>query len=80
MNTEQIDLFIKVHNELINRKRIKADKYEREDSCWGAFLDVKNGKKNMKDALIDAFKNVYDVEVSDAIYESCYNLCKGFKK
>ena len=76
MDKKQYDLFVKIHNELINRMRIKADKYEREDS-FSAIIDIENGK-NMKDALIDAFKNVYDVEISDAIYESCYNLCKGF--
>lgn len=77
MNKGQYELFTKVHNELINRMRIKASKYQRQDS-FSAVIDVENGK-NMKDALIEAFKAVYNVEISDLIYESCYALCKGFK-
>lgn len=75
MNKEQYELFTKVHNELIKRLRIDADKYERQDS-FSAIIDVENGKP-MKDALVEAFKAVYDVEVSDLIYHSCYNLCVG---
>lgn len=75
MNKEQYELFTKVHNELIKRKRIKADKYELQDS-FSAIIDVENGK-DMKDALIEAFKAVYDVEISDAMYMSCYAVCKG---
>lgn len=78
MDREQYELFTKVHNELINRMRIKADKYEREDS-FSAYFDVIDGKKSMKDALIHAFRAVYNVEISNAIYESCYALCKGFR-
>lgn len=76
MDKKQYELFTKVHNELINRMGIEADKYERQDS-FSAIIDVENGK-NMKDALIEAFKAVYDVEISDSIYESCYALCKGW--
>lgn len=76
MNKEQYELFTKVHNELINRLRIDADKHEREDS-FSAIIDVENGIP-MKEALIEAFKTVYDVEVSDMIYDSCYALCVGF--
>ena len=76
MNKEQYELFTKVHNELLNRLRIDADKYERQDS-FSAIIDVEKGKP-MKDALIEAFKAVYDVEVSDMIYNSCYALCAGW--
>lgn len=77
MNKEQYELFTKVHNELINRMRIEADKYERQDS-FSAIIDVENGK-DMKEALIETFAAVYDVEISDAIYDSCYALCAGWK-
>ena len=76
MNKEQYELFTKVHNELINRLRINADKYERQDS-FSAIIDVENGKP-MKEALIETFKAVYDVEIPDTIYESCYALCMGW--
>lgn len=76
MDKKQRELFTKVHNELINRMRIKADKYERQDS-FSAIIDVKNGK-DMKEALIETFKEVYNVEVTDVIYDSCYALCKGW--
>lgn len=78
MTQEQKELFIKVHNELLKRKRIQADKYEREDSCYGAMIDVEKGQ-DMQEALIEAFKNVYGVEISDALYKSCYALCVGPK-
>lgn len=77
MDRKQYDLFTKVHNELINRLRINADKYEREDS-FSVIIDVESGRKSMKEALIEVFDLVYDVKVTDAIYESCYALCKGF--
>lgn len=75
MDKEQYELFTKVHNELIKRLRINADKYERQDS-FSAIIDVENGM-DMKEALIEAFKAVYDVEISDKIYDSCYALCAG---
>lgn len=78
MDNPQYELFSKVHNELISRMGIEADHYERQDS-FSAIIDVMNGK-DMKEALIEAFDAVYDVEVTDEIYESCYNLCKGFKE
>lgn len=77
MNKELYELFIKVHNELINRLGIDADKYEREDS-FSAIIDVENGK-DMKEALVEAFDLVYGVEVTNEIYNSCYALCKGFQ-
>ena len=75
MDKEQYELFTKVHNELIKRLRINADKYARQDS-FSAIIDVENGM-DMKEALIEAFKAVYDVEISDKIYNSCYALCTG---
>lgn len=76
MDREQIELFTKVHNELLNRKGIEPDKYEWQDS-YSAIIDVEKGRKSMKDALIEAFEAVYDVEISDMYYESCLALCKG---
>ena len=63
MDKKQYELFTQVHNELIKRLGIEADKYERQDS-FSVVIDVENGK-NMKDALMDA------------IYDSCYALCAG---
>ena len=76
MDKKQHELFTKIHNELINRMRIKADKYQRQDS-FSAIIDIENGK-DMKDTLIKTFKAVYNVEISDLIYDSCYALCKGW--
>lgn len=78
MDRKQYELFTNVHNELIKRMRIEADKYQRQDS-FSVVIDIENGK-DMKDALIDAFRAVYDVEVSDAIYDSCYAVCRGFRR
>lgn len=75
MSKEQYDLFTNIHNELIDKMGINPNKYERQDS-FSAIIDVENGK-DMKDALIEAFKAVYDVEISDVLYESCYALCNG---
>jgi hypothetical protein len=77
MNKEQYELFTKVHNELLKRLRLNPSKYQRQDS-FSAIIDVKNGKP-MKDALIETFKAVYNVEISDLIYHSCYNLCVGLR-
>lgn len=77
MDKKQLDLFTNVHNELINRLRIKANKYERQDS-FSAIIDIENGK-DMKEALIKSFNLVYDVEISDSLYDSCYAVCKGFR-
>ena len=74
---EQRDLFAKLHNELIERLGIDADKYERQDS-FSAIIDVEKGKP-MKEALIEAFEAVYDVKISAMVYNSCYALCAGFK-
>lgn len=78
MDRKQYDLFTKVHNELIKRMKIEANKYQREDS-FSVIIDVESGRKSMKEALIEVFDLVYDVKVTDAIYESCYALCKGFR-
>jgi len=75
MDKAQYELFTKVHNELINRMGITADKYERQDS-FSAIIDIQKGKP-MKDALVEAFNAVYDVEIPDLIYDSCYALCSG---
>ena len=54
MDVKQYELFTKVHNELIKRMGIKADKYERQDS-FGAIIDIQNGK-DMKETIIKTFK------------------------
>lgn len=77
MDKKQYELFTKIHNELINRMGIEADKYQRQDS-FSAIIDIENGK-DVKEALIETFKSVYDVEIPDRIYEYCYALCKGFR-
>lgn len=76
MDKKQRELFTKIHNELIDRMGIEADKYERQDS-FSAIIDVENGK-DMKEAFVKTFKAVYDVEITDVIYDSCYALCKGW--
>ena len=90
MEKEQYELFTKVHNELIKRLRIDADKYARQDS-FSAIIDVENGDAETAYWLdlgticmiicliVEAFKAVYDVEVTDKIYNSCYTLCIGWK-
>ena len=72
MNKEKYELFTNVHNELIDKLGIDADKYERQDS-FSAIIDVENGK-DIKDALVDAFDLVYDAFVSDELFDECYNL------
>lgn len=76
MDKRQYKLFTKLHNELIDRLGIDADKYERQDS-FSAIIDIEKGK-DMKEALVEAFDLVYGVEITDKMYESCYTLCKGF--
>ena len=75
MDKKQYELFSKVHNRLIDKMGIEPDKYERQDS-FSAILDVEKGK-DMKDALIEAFKAVYDVEVTDEAYNYCYDYAKS---
>ena len=79
MDREQFNFCNKLYNELLNRKRINPDKYEREDAFMGAIMDIENGK-DMKDAFIDSFKSVHNIEITDEIYQSCFHLVKGFSK
>jgi hypothetical protein len=78
MDKKQYELISKVHDELIKRLRIEADKYEREDAFFGTIDAIEKGV-GMKEAFIKTFDLVYDAEVPDVIYESCYALCKGWK-
>lgn len=79
MKKEQYDLISKIHNELIKRTGIEPDKYEREDVFFGVIHDVENGLRDMKESFIHAFDVVYAVEVTDRLYNSCYELCRGFR-
>lgn len=73
MDNKQFELFIKLHNELIERAGLDPDKYERQDS-FSVHIDIENGK-DMKETLIEAFDLVHGVDISD-IYDECYALCK----
>lgn len=76
MFNKQFELFVKLHNELIERAGLDPDKYERQDS-FSVHIDIENGR-DMKEALIEAFDLVHGVDISD-IYDDCYALCKGLK-
>lgn len=71
MDKEKYELFTKVHNELIDRLGIDADKYERQDS-FSAIIDVLGGR-DMKEALVSAFDLVYDAEIPDDLYDEVVN-------
>lgn len=76
MDNKQFELFIKLHNELIEQAGLDPDKYERQDS-FSVHIDIENGR-DMKEALIEAFDLVHGVDISD-IYDECYALCNGLK-
>lgn len=71
MDKEKYELFTNVHNELIDRLGIDADKYERQDS-FSAVIDVLSGR-DMKEALVSAFDLVYDAEIPDDLYDEVVN-------
>ena len=78
METELYMFVSKLHNALIDRLGIDADKYEREDGFMGALHDLASGK-DMKEAFVKSFDLVYGMELTDSVYGSCYALCKGFR-
>ena len=78
MDRKQYELISKVHNELIDRLGIDADKYEREDAYFGVVFEVEKGV-DMKDAFIKSFDLVYGIDVTDVMYNSCYAVCKGWE-
>lgn len=78
METELCLFVSKLHNALIDRLGIDADKYEREDCFMSVLHDVASGK-DMKEAFVKSFDLVYGMELTDNMYGSCYAVCKGFR-
>lgn len=78
MGSELYELVAKIHDELLKRYNINPDKYEREDCFMNVLHNAASGE-DMKDSFVKSFDSVYGVQVSDAIYGSCYALCKGFR-
>ena len=78
METELCLFVSKLHNALIDRLGIDADKYEREDCFMGVLHDLASGK-DIKEAFVKSFDLVYGMELTDSVYGSCYALCKGFR-
>lgn len=78
MEPKLYEFVSKLHNELIKRLGIDADKYEREDSFFGVLHDLTSGK-DMKEAFVKSFDLVYGTELTDSVYGSCYAVCKGFR-
>ena len=60
----------KLYNRLLDRLRIEADRYEREDAFSGIMEDIRGGR-DMKEAYKDAFSLVHAADLDDALYESC---------
>ena len=78
MEPKLYEFVSKLHNELIDRLGIDADKYEREDCFFGVLHDLASGK-DMKEAFVESFDGVYGMELTDSMYGSCYAVCKGFR-
>ena len=78
MEPKLYEFVLKLHNELIDRLGIDADKYEREDCFFGVLHDLASGK-DMKEAFVESFDVVYGMELTDSMYGSCYAVCKGFR-
>lgn len=79
MQAERYTFINKLYNELLKRKQIDPDKYEREDAFMGIVHDIDNGISEQV-AFVKAFDLVHGIELSDAIYKSCYANVKGFKR
>ena len=60
------------------RKRINADKYEREDAFTSIVFEIDDGK-NVVQAFKDVFKAVHEEELSDEIFKSAQALVTGFR-
>lgn len=62
--TKMREVYIEMHNKLIEYFGIEIpDKYTLQDSLSG-WIDVENGA-DLKEALIDVFFNVYNVDIED---------------
>lgn len=67
----------KLYNELLKRKRINADKYEREDAFTSIVFEIDDGK-NVVQAFKDGFRAVHEEELSEAVFNSAYAAVAGF--
>lgn len=80
---KQYELFNKVYNELVNRfvsaRKMKSpDKHEREDAFMSAMIGIEKGNEPYEE-FKESFKLVHNIDLSRLLYDSAYNLCKGFK-
>ena len=78
MNGTDYQFYNKLYNELLKRKRINADKYEREDAFISIVFEIDDGK-NVVQAFKDVFKAVHEVDLSDEIFQSAQALVAGFR-
>ena len=78
MNGTDYQFYNKLYNELLKRKRINADKYEREDAFISIVFEIDYGK-NVVQAFKDVFKAVHEVDLSDEIFQSAQALVAGFR-
>lgn len=75
-------LYSKIYNNLVDRfvssgKMEEPDKYEREDAFMSAVINIEKGNDDYEE-FKSSFKLVHDIDLSEIIYRSAYNLCKGF--
>lgn len=78
MSGTDYQFYNKLYNELLKRKRINADKYEREDAFISIVFEIDDGK-NVVQAFKDVFKAVHEVDLSDEIFKSAQALVAGFR-
>ena len=78
MSGTDYQFYNKLYNELLKRKRINADKYEREDAFISIVFEIDDGK-NVVQAFKDVFKAVHEVDLSDEIFQSAQALVAGFR-
>ena len=77
MTMEKRAFFFKLHNELAERFGIEPGRYEREYAIFSILQNIEKGEDEKK-TFLETFKVVYDVEVSEIMYKSCYANVEGF--
>lgn len=78
MKATDFQFYNKLYDELLKRKRIDADKCEREDAFMSIIFDIENGKSDLQ-SFKDMFKAVHKVDLSDETFKSAYALVAGFR-
>ena len=82
MEKEMYMLYSKIYNELVKSfvssgLMEEPDRYEREDAFMSEIIEIENGKDAYEE-FKSSFNLVHDVDLSEQMFKSAYDLNKDF--